>query len=86
VKKMLLIKVPEEVNRYDFEKEIISKFHIPKEFILVIDIESKEEKKKIGKELRKIIKKSKSNAKYLEETTPIEKISKMPYFPNTGIY
>ena len=83
---MLLIKVPEEVNRNDFEKEISSRFHIPEEFILVIDIESKEEKKKIGKELRNIIKKSKSNAKYLEETTPLEKIRKMPYFPNTGIY
>jgi len=82
----LVIKVPKKVNRNEVKKEIISKFHIPEELILAIDIESKEDLKKVHKEVRKIIKKSKLNKNYLEETVPIEKVRKMPYFPNTGIY
>jgi len=82
----LVIKVPEEVNRNDVEKEIKSKFHIPEEFILVIDIESKEDLKKVNKRLRKIIKKSKFNAKYLEETIPVERVRNTQYFRNYGVY
>ncbi|MFO7797270.1 MAG: hypothetical protein R6W84_14085 [Promethearchaeia archaeon] len=82
----LLIKVPEEVNRNDIENELKSKFHIPEELIVVIEIESKKDVKKVNKSLRKLIKKSKFNAKYLEETISVEKVRNTPYFQNFGIY
>ncbi|TFF85324.1 MAG: hypothetical protein EU518_01365 [Promethearchaeota archaeon] len=82
----LVIKVPEEVNRNDIENELKSKFHIPEELIVVIEIESKKDVKKVNKSLRKLIKKSKFNAKYLEETISVEKVRNTPYFQNFGIY
>lgn len=82
----LVVKVPEKVNTNDLEKEIKSRFQIPKEFILVIDIESKKDLKKLSKPLRKIIKKSKLNAKYFEELIPVENIRHTTYYRNFGIY
>jgi len=82
----LVINLPKEVDCNDIEKEITSKFHIPKECILLVDIESKKDLKKLPKSLRKIIEKSKFNAKYHKELIPIEHTRHNYYYRNFGIY
>lgn len=50
------------------------------------DVKIKAGKKRVKKALLKLFKKSKYNAKYLEETIPIEKVKRRVPYRNHGVF
>ena len=50
------------------------------------ELKKKAGKKRVKKALLKLFKKTKYNAKYLEETIPIEKVKRMVPYRNHGVF
>lgn len=82
----VLIKVPNEMKGNELEQQIQKTLEIPKEYIFIIDTDSKKDLKKVKRSLRKLQEKSKYNAKYHEELISVESVKHKHYYRNYGIY
>jgi len=82
----VLIKVPKEMKGNELEQKIQNTLEIPREYIFIIDTNSKKDLKKVKRSLRKLQEKSKYNARYHEELISIESVKRKHNYRNFGVY
>jgi len=82
----VLIKVSDKIKGNELEQKLQSTLEIPKEYIFIINTDSKKDLKKVNKSLRKLQEKSKYNAKYHQELISIDKVKHKHYHRNFGVY
>ncbi|KKN38095.1 hypothetical protein LCGC14_0756850 [marine sediment metagenome] len=79
------IKEPEIDIELELDKIIVLE-ELPAKDEQYEEVKIKAGKKRVKKALLKLFKKAKYNAKYLEETTPIEKVKREVPYRNHGVF
>jgi hypothetical protein len=87
VEKMVQVLEKERVPEFSFKiEEVIIVEELPMEEEQHVEPEVSKRETAIKRALLKLFKKAKYNAKYLEETIPIEEIKRKIYYRNRGVY
>ena len=82
----VLFKGSNQMKENNLEQQIQCTLEIPKEYIFIINTDSKKDLKNINKSLNKLYEKSKYNVSYYKELISIEILKDKHYHKNFGVY